>query len=129
MDVLSERFSWFWVSYGLINFLLGALLALGFVVTLKRKGVVALLMVPFAIHLMLWSTWAGVRESLVIDWLYERQYEMGMTYVEVGVQIAWYYFIGNGIFSLCLAFAFVPFFIKDKAPVVATKPEEPPKPF
>ena len=105
MEFLSERFTWFWVSYGLINFLLGALLALVFVVTLKRKGVVALLMVPLAIHLMLWSTWAGVRESLVIDWVYQRKELMGMTYDEVGHQIAWYYFLSNGIFSLCLLFS------------------------
>ena len=96
------------LATGIPSVLGGICILIIMVKAFQRKGPLALLLLPFALHCLLWTSWSQLRNQWFFSdhsWIIEHQVWVGI--YQWG-QIAFYW--------LCLLPAFIPALLKDKIP-------------
>ena len=100
MEELANN-DWLWdIVYFLLNWCLGAFVTFVFLVTMKKRGKIAILLLPLALYLFLWSSWTAARYNLIANHL---DY--------FGSEVYWV--MHEFLLFLMFGLALVPFLLKD----------------
>ena len=102
-----EGFSWWWIIWGVFEIFVGICVGLIMLVVMKRKGSIALFMVPLAAWQILWSSWNAPRSDWLWEWLMNNEFSPDWypTSFLVGAFISW----------ILVFLALIPAMAKDKS--------------
>ena len=111
MEELANN-EWLWnIVYFLLNWCLGAFVTFVFLVTMKKRGNIALLLLPLALYLFLWNSWAVLRSDLMAE-------HIPFFWIRI------YWVMHEFLLLLMSALALVPFLQKDRTAIAVTRPAE-----
>jgi hypothetical protein len=104
--------NWLWYTvYFLFNACFGAFVTLVFIVTVKQRGKIGFFLLPLALYLFLWNSWAVLRSDLISE-------HIPFFWIRI------YWVMHEFLLLLMSALALVPFLQKDRTAIAVTRPAE-----
>ena len=106
-EVEMEGFNAWGVIWGAMNVFVGVVVGIIVAITMRRKGRIALFMVPLVAWQLLWMSWAWLRQDMILEWIGENEYSMNWITVLSSVSFCFW--------RICVFLALVPAMAKDKS--------------
>ena len=103
-----DGFTWWWIIWGLESLFFGVCVGLIMLIAMKRKGAIALCMLPLLAWQFLWSSWQMPRTNWLFDWWYNYNDYSIDGYRSI-------FFIQSIFFWICVLLALIPALAKDKS--------------
>jgi hypothetical protein len=102
-----EGFNAWGFIWGAMNVFVGVVVGIIVAITMRRKGRIALFMVPLVAWQLLWMSWAWLRQDMILEWIDENEYSMNWITVLSSVSFCFWW--------ICVFLALVPAMAKDKS--------------